>query len=327
MRVLCNYGGWFPVERGIFNTSVWRDENAFRVYMAFLASATHREIVEPVGSSLVRLAPGQLTATQAEICGMTGYGRNAVRSAIRVLKGEGAIDCGVPRDRRFSVVTVRRLPLSIQGEEGRGSGTPPPPTGTAKIHQPFDGRNPRIFSGFGIREKAADTDLFSGNAPALYRNKECKEYKEKKNILFSSSVLSILSLWRNAREKAGEAYCEDPVTLEGAAAMAELWLDAGRATESVIAAAMRKFVQVVKTNESARLYTLKTLAHSFGTYIEKPAAVPVKRYSWTFTCDVCRYTSASFHKEAETPRAIPCGRMLDRETRCAGTMIPTRDSA
>jgi hypothetical protein len=328
MKVLCNYGGWFPVGRGVFNTPVWRDANAFRVYMAFLASATHREITEIVGSAAVRLLPGQLTATQAEICGITGFDRNAVRSALDVLKREGAVQCGVPGNRQFSVVTVRSFPFSMRGEGSDDSGVISLPTETTKIHQPFDGGNSRNSEGFDLPEGLADTNPFPENPPALYMNKEYKELnnKKEKNILFSSSsLLLILSLWRSAREQAGEIYCEDPVTLEGAALMAELWVDTGKAAETEIASAMARFVHAVKINDTARLYTLKTLANSFGTYLGKPDGAAVKRHFWTFTCDSCGYASASMHTETEQPEPYRCRNEVRRDVFCTGTMIPKRD--
>ncbi|GEM_PF-5109787 len=323
MKVLCNYGGWFPVGRGVFNTPVWRDANAFRVYMAFLASATHREITETVGSAAVRLLPGQLTATQAEICGITGFDRNAVRSALDVLKREGAVQCGVPENRQFSVVTVRSFPFSIQGEESDDSGVISLPTETTKFHQHFDDDNSRSGQGFDIPEGLENTNRFSKNPPALYMNKELNNKKEK-NILFSSSsILLILSLWRNAREQAGERYCDDPVTLEGAALMAELWLDTGKAAEAEIASAMSRFVHVVKTNDAAKFYTLKTLANSLGTYLEKPVCTVAKRCLWTFVCDTCGYSEASAYGEAETPVPRHCRHEVRRDSFCTGTIAPT----
>lgn len=333
MKVACNYSGWFPVDRGVFLTPVWQDEQAFRVYMSFLASATHREIIETVGSASVRLFHGQLTASQSEISAMTGYDRNTVRNALAILKREGAIECGVPQNRRFSVVTVRGFPFSREGEEENGKddfSLDSLPTESTKIHQPFDEGNAFDDAGFGIPDGLDDTNRFSENPPALYRNKEYKELnnkKKEKNILSSSSILSVLSLWRSAKEKAGEPYCEDPVTLEGAALMAELWLDTGDASETVIAGAMSRFLHVVKTTEAAQLYTLKTLANRFGSYLEPPPPVEaVKRYPWTFTCDTCGATSAAFFKETEPPNPHPCRNQIRIGVYCIGTMFPKCDS-
>jgi hypothetical protein len=228
--------------------------------------------------------------------------------------------------RPFSVVTVRSFPFSMRGEGSDDSGVISLPTETTKIHQPFDGGNSRNGEGFDLPKGLADTNCFPENPPALYRNKEYKELnnKKEKNILFSSSsILLILSLWRNAREQAGEIYCENPVTLEGAALMAELWLDTGKAAEAEIASAMARFVHAVKTNETARLYTLKTLANSLGTYLEKPARIVVKRCIWTFVCDTCGYSEASAYDETETPVPRRCRHEARRDSFCTGTIVPT----
>lgn len=318
MKVACNYSGWFPVDRGVFLTPVWQDEQAFRVYASLLASATHRDMIETVGSVSVSLQPGQLTASQSEICALTGYDRNTVRNALGVLKREGAVECGVPQNRRFSVVTVHGFPFSQQGEGKNGEAgfsLDSLPIESTKIYPPFDGGNVVDDAGFDVADGLDDTNHFPENPPALYRNKEYKELnniKKEKNILFSSSSITfILSLWRKAREQAGELYCEDPVTLEGAALMAELWFDTGKATEADIAAAMTNFVQTVKTNEAAKFYTLKTLANSFGTYAVQPAdASPavgrVKMAVWTIRCDVCKSATTRLAKEGQTLGPRPC---------------------
>lgn len=323
MKVLCDYQGWAKLHRSLFQTPVWDDAAAFRTYAALLVSATHLAVLDTVNGIHVRLQPGQLTATQSEICDITGFGRKTVRNSLDILTAERAISCHCAPERKFSIVTVHTPPYSLYE---RKKGAKVGPTDSQKTGQPFQECNVSDGGRFGIAAELTGANGFSETGPTPYRNKELKESKNKKNILFSPSVLSILSLWRSARERVGEPYCEDPATLEGAALMAELWMDSEKATETQIAGAMARFVHVVRTNEAASLYTLKTLANSLGTYLEKTAVKEVKTYSWTYTCSACGYTTAGFYKETVTPEAYSCTYMLNRETRCTGTMIPKREN-
>lgn len=322
MKILCDYRGWVKMQRMIFKTPIWNDPAAFRIYAALLAAATHMEILETVNGVPVRLRPGQLTATQSEICRITGCSRKMVRNGLDLLSAEGMVSCHCAPDRKFSIMTVHSPPRPINNDETATAR--PGPTHFEEPGQSLQGYNANEDNGSGTTTESPGAGRFFENGPILYKDREYRESKNGKNILSSSpSIVSILSLWRDAKDKAGEPYCEDPVTLEGAGLMARLWLDTGRATEPVIAAAMARFAHVVKTNEAARLYTLKTLANSLGTYLEKPSEAVIRRYSWTFTCDVCGYTTASFHRANETPKPYRC--RLNPGGDCAGTMIPKRD--
>ena len=96
--------GWFPVFRKIFESDVWDNEAAFRLWVFILGNVAHNESKVGAAYQCVTLQPGQMLTGRKKLAEKCGLTEMKVRSALKYLKITNRIR--IETTNRFSVITV-----------------------------------------------------------------------------------------------------------------------------------------------------------------------------------------------------------------------------
>lgn len=96
--------GWIKIHRKILDSSVWNNQNVFRVWMWCLLKASHKEYDMLVGGQPIKLKPGQFVFGREKAAKEIGLSVQQARTSLNILKKLKNLT--IESTNKFSIITI-----------------------------------------------------------------------------------------------------------------------------------------------------------------------------------------------------------------------------
>lgn len=223
--------GWVPVDRSVFESTLWDNHNLFRLWIWCKQKASHSAVKYRVGYREVCLQPGQVFFGTVQGPKDVGLSRQTFRTCVKFLLAEKHLvkirevtNIGTIylfKD-RYIAKTGDLLPTNNQP----ASNQPPTTNKNYKNDQEEVKNNYAHAPPYGVEE---DEEL-------------SEEDYARFEASFSPTKIFVLGVWKSEREKHGLRYIRSPRNLRAADSIAAE-IDAGNWTRDDLVEAARNFMR------------------------------------------------------------------------------------